>query len=201
MLDVLANRDPAQRNEGLFIEPSTAVVGFYAIPSGVSVVADDKRALLTLEGPQKDLTVLTNLIKFFDQEPKPIEIDVTLDCPLDHFHAKNTLQSVSGDEWVVKSSNLDIQVTGKCRASDDGTVFIFLNVRSSAGTVRYTIREAIGKPVSLRIEGSRVVSNHQEEWKHLVIRRGFGPTAPDIRGSFASPFTVEVCPRVLGISR
>jgi len=110
------------------------------VPAGVSLIAEDSKGLLHMQGPEADLAEIKKYIQLFDVEPSKVIMSLELACPVLNVSSATTTSLSNNRAWTMKDDNTNVDLSISPRVNSDSTVTVYVEVRRGDQTQKVVAR-------------------------------------------------------------
>jgi len=99
------------------------------VPVGVTLVAQDSKGIIRVEGPEGDLKQIKSYIELFDVQPRKVSLSLELFCPVLNSTSATTTSLLNNRSWNMKDSTTSADLSVVPRVNDDNTITVYVEVR------------------------------------------------------------------------
>ncbi|HZH98368.1 MAG TPA: hypothetical protein VEX38_05305 [Fimbriimonadaceae bacterium] len=150
------------------------------VPAGVTLLADDAKGTLDVQGPEEAVRGVVRVLSEFDVQP--ILISAVLDFS-NRVHRARTVTEISNNsKWQITDAATGVVLSIKPRLNQDRTITAEIEIESEGAKQRMMVRSRVGQELKLRIQGSSISSGPgSDQLRPTEADARFAPTDISIR--------------------
>lgn len=121
------------------------------VPKGVVLVAHDSSGILVIEGSDADVAKVKQLISLIDIEPRKIDLQLTVVCPVLNTETSSSTVLFNNKRWATVDDRLRLDLDLMGRINEDGTISLYLETTRADARSKMVLRVKDGETILIRL--------------------------------------------------